>query len=423
MSIAHFWPVLLGLAILLAALLIAQIRQRTALHNWLAAPNQEDIPDGSGAWREIFSRLQRLRKDVRKEHAALASALERFRLAVQALPDGVILLDERDHIEWLNEAACRHFELNASRDIGTQVGHLIRHSEFHQLLGAGRGVAKTAHLFLKSAANGAEQVLSVSLIPFADTGNLLLSRDVTDMARTEAMRRDFVANVSHELRTPLTVISGFIEQFQSDSPPTGQTAAGFLKHMADQAERMNRLVADLLTLSRLENDINPPSDEVVSMSDMLQSLRAEAELLADGKQQIEIQEVSAGDVRGSSHELRSAFGNLVMNAVCYTPHGGTVTLNWRIEEGCPTFSVADTGIGIPAEHIPRLTERFYRIDKGRSTATGGTGLGLAIVKHVLARHQGALQIKSEIGHGSVFSAKLPANRRVGQLPDGRIQSI
>lgn len=412
MGIGDTWLLLLLLVVVLAGLLQVQIRQRAALHKWLEAPDHREVPDGVGAWREVFSRLQRLHKEEQSAYNALARLLERFRLAAEALPDGVILLDGGEHIEWLNATACRHFFLDSSRDIGTQIGHLIRQSEFHKLLAADRRSGQGEPLLLRINGNGPEQVFSIQLIPYAGTGTLLLSRDVTDRARTDTMRRDFVANVSHELRTPLTVISGFIEQFLGETPPRGEAARRFYKLIAEQSGRMARLVADLLTLSRLENDTQPPTDETIPMAEMLESLRTEAEALADGQQTVRIDQMSAGDLKGSSHEIRSAFSNLVSNAVRYTPAGGAITLDWRIENGCPVFSVTDTGIGIPAEHIPRLTERFYRIDKGRSSATGGTGLGLAIVKHVLVRHQGRLKIHSEIGRGSLFSAVLPANRSV-----------
>lgn len=410
MAIGDTWPILLLIIIVLAVLLLGQIRQRIALLDWLEAPTQKDIPDGIGPWREIFSRLQRLRKEELRANTSLSDTLERFRLAVQAMPDGVILLDGHEHLEWVNTAACNHFALDASRDIGTQAGHLIRQGKFHKLLESGKQTDRSEPLLLSMGGNRSELVLAILLIPFANAGTLLLSRDVSDLARTDAIRRDFVANVSHELRTPLTVISGFIEQFLSETPPSGDAASGFFRLMADQSARMNRLVADLLTLSQLENDTRPAADEMISMKEMLDALQSEASALAEGRQTIMIGEVSAGDLRGSSHELRCAFGNLVSNAVRYTPAGGTVILNWRMDDGCPTFSVTDTGIGILAEHIPRLTERFYRVDKGRSSATGGTGLGLAIVKHVLLRHQSALVIQSEISRGSTFSARLPAER-------------
>lgn len=401
---------LFALAVVLAFALVGQIRQRNALRDWLEAPELHAIPDGSGAWREIFSRLQALRKKERKQHVELGNALERFRLAAQALPDGVILLDDRMHIEWLNESACRHFAFDPARDVGTLVGQLIRQSEFQNLMTTYRSAPTPQFTLLRNGANGSERVLSVMLTPFADTGTLLISTDVTERVRTELIHRDFIANVSHELRTPLTVITGFLEQFNSTEPPDGKAARTFFGLMAEQAERMNRLVADLLALSRLENSDQPPRDETVDVPALLESLRNEALALSAGKHRIEITEASASQLRGSADELRSAFGNLVFNAVRYTPAEGKITLAWRKVDGVPTFSVTDTGIGIAAEHIPRLTERFYRVDKGRSTASGGTGLGLAIVKHVLARHGGSLHIQSVPGQGSTFSARLPADR-------------
>ncbi len=402
---------LLVLVLMLGIVLVGQLRQRNALREWLTAPDLHAIPDGSGAWRDIFSRLQALRKKERKQHLELGNALERFRLAAQALPDGVILLDDRMHIEWLNDAACRHFAFDPARDIGTLAGQLIRQSEFHNLMGAYRAAPGQRSALLRASANGSERVLSVMLLPFADTGTLLVSTDVSERVRSELIHRDFIANVSHELRTPLTVMTGFLEQFNAPDPPQGEAARGFHRLMAEQAERMNRLVADLLTLSRLENSDQPPRDETVDVPALIEALRSEALALSGGRHRIEIS-ASPDKLRGSADELRSAFGNLVFNAVRYTPAGGTITLAWRRVDGAPTFSVADTGIGIPAEHIPRLTERFYRVDKGRSTAAGGTGLGLAIVKHVLARHGGTLKIESTPGKGSTFAATLPADRLI-----------
>lgn len=402
----------LALAIVCAALLARQLRQRRELRTWLEAPAEHPLPDGVGAWRGIFSSLQRLQKEEQRRRTALAATLERFRLAAEAMPDGIILLDGQLYIEWLNAAACRHFTLDPDRDVGTLAEQLIRLTEFHVFLAAYRQGIAPESILLRVGANGAERTLSVMLIAFADTGTLLLSRDITELARAETVHRDFIANVSHELRTPLTVITGFLEQFTAEQAPTEATARTFHKLMAEQADRMNRLVADLLALSRLENDSQPPRDEIIDVPALVETLRTEAEALSGGRHEIVTGAIAADRLRGSPDELRSAFGNLVFNAVRYTPAGGTITLGWRIEDGSPVFSVSDTGIGIPAEHLPRLTERFYRVDKGRSTAAGGTGLGLAIVKHVLARHGGTLQIHSTLGQGSTFTLRLPADRRV-----------
>ena len=403
------WALALLLAVLVAYL-FAQAGQRRALIRWLANPGS-DMPDGRGPWREVFSMLQRREKESRRATDHLARSLDHFRLATQALPDGVILLDDQTHIEWMNTAAVEHFGLDAKRDVGTLAGQLIRQGEFHAYLTAFKERRIGADPFqLRLTGEAATRIVSLLLIPFADSGILLLSRDVTDLVRADVIRRDFVANVSHELRTPLTVISGFLEQFASEHPPTGETARRFLALMADQAGRMNRLVTDLLTLSRLENDSQAPRNDAIDLAALLDSILAEAKALSGDRHVFVTKCMEPLQLRGSPEEIRSAFGNLVSNAVRYTPEGGTITLSLKYNENGLVFEVADTGIGIPKEHLSRLTERFYRIDKGRSAATGGTGLGLAIVKHVLLRHDARLEIASVPGKGSVSSAVFPANR-------------
>lgn len=408
-------PLLLtGLAVVLGALLAKERRQRNALRDWLLAPELHPVPDGSGVWYEIFSRLNALRKRERQQRLELGQTLERFRYAVQALPDGVILLDAQGRIEWMNEAACRHLELDDSRDIGLAAAQMIRQSEFQELLDRYQQAHSPQAAQLRLAdGSGMERVLWVTLAPYLEAGTLLVTTDISERVRSEHARRDFIANVSHELRTPLTVITGFLEQFDTAEPPTGEAARSFIRLMSEQAERMNRLVADLLTLSRLESSTQPPRDDTVDVIALLEVLRSEALALSGGRHTIEIISASVDKLRGSLDELRSAFGNLVSNAVRYTPPGGRITLAWQVDDGLATFSVSDTGIGIPAEHIPRLTERFYRVDKGRSTASGGTGLGLAIVKHVLSRHGAELKIESTPGKGSTFSCRFPADRLVG----------
>jgi two-component system phosphate regulon sensor histidine kinase PhoR len=404
--------VLLLLVCVPSILLLVQLRQRRQLRIWLNQPEVRNTPDGIGAWRDIFTRLQRLRKEDHIERIALASSRDRFRLMVQTMPDGIILLDGNDHIEWMNATACRQFGLDAQRDAGTLIEQLIRHSLFIEYLTDFRAGRQRDPLVLALNGDQPKCVLSISLFLFGDAGGLLLARDITEIARAETIRRDFIANVSHELRTPLTVISGFLEQLTSENAPPAEAARGFLVLMNEQAQRMNRLVEDLLTLSRLENASTPPREERVNVPALMQTLLIESRALSGSRHTIELGEVAPCWVQGSPDELRSAFGNLVSNAVRYTPAGGSITLSWSDADGSPTFAVTDTGIGIPPEHVPRLSERFYRVDKGRSAASGGTGLGLAIVKHVLARHQGALLIRSEVGRGSTFSACLPAARLI-----------
>ncbi|MCK9381924.1 MAG: phosphate regulon sensor histidine kinase PhoR [Sulfuritalea sp.] len=389
--------------------------QLARLTRWLDRSRSEKagaVPESSGEWGDAFAALYRLRREEQAGRERLSDSLERLSQAAEALPDGIVLLDTMMRIEWCNSMATRHLGIDAVRDRGMPITHLVREPAFAAYV---KEAGNVDPVVLKNASPPV-RTLSLSMIPFAESGRLLISRDITAIELADTVRRDFVANVSHELRTPLTVIVGFLEGLAAGNVVDVPGLARQHALMHEQALRMERLVEDLLTLSRLENDTEPPREDTVDMPGLLESLREEASALSGGKHLVELGEVSAGSVRGSTDELRSAFGNLASNAVRYTPEGGKLVFNWRIEDGCPVFSVEDNGIGIPPEHIPRLTERFYRVDNGRSTATGGTGLGLAIVKHVLARHQGWLTIRSEIGRGSVFSAHLPRQRLVATHP-------
>lgn len=412
MSSATLISIALGIACLVLFFLWqGQVVQRRQLLAWLRYPEQE-IPDGKGAWREVFSVQQQLRKAELLKRAALESQLGRFRLSAEALPDGVILLDDGAHIEWMNTAAAEHFDLSREHDVGTRVSQLIRGSGFHEFIDRFHTGESQPPLILNHSSRAQQRTYSLQLVAFAETGILLLSRDITDIAKTETMRRDFIANVSHELRTPITVIAGFLEQLTGEDRPPEPVAQRFTVLMAEQAQRMSRLVEDLLTLSRLEAGSEPLREEIIDVPALIHALRDEGQALSAGRHTLEITETCATRVRGNPDELRSAFGNLVSNAVRYTPEGGTIALRWRVSLDAPSFSVVDSGIGIAPEHITRLTERFYRVDKGRSTATGGTGLGLAIVKHVAARHQATLDIRSQIGQGSTFMLTFPASRSV-----------
>ena len=256
--------------------------------------------------------------------------------------------------------------------------------------------------------------LSLQLVPYGDKQKLLLSRDVTRFERIQTMRRDFVANVSHELRTPLTVVGGFLETLSEEGHSDPETRKWALALMTDQTRRMQSLVEDLLTLSRLEDTENMAREGNVDVSEMLRKLYDEAQSLSAGRHRISLNLDTGTKLLGNTDELRSAFGNLISNAVRYTPAGGDISLNWAIRDGQGVFSVQDSGMGIEPQHIPRLTERFYRVDHGRSRETGGTGLGLAIVKHVLTCHQARLEIASEPGKGSLFSAWFPSARLIAQ---------
>ncbi len=390
-----------------ARLLTDRTHQRELLQ-WLAEGGEHALPDGSGRWRDIFTAMQKLRKARLSEVMALEQRLTRYFNAAAVLPDGVILLDSSDHIEWVNASAAKHFGIDMQRDLGTLITQLVRQPVFYDFLTRFHvgDVPPEASVTVITG----DRHLQMHLLRFSDQGTLLLTRDVSLALRTEKMRRDFVANVSHELRTPVTVIGGFLEQLTSDDPPDRKDSQRFLAMMRDQAERMRRLIEDLLTLSRLENDERAPSQTEVNVPALIEDLLEEARALSAGRHTIDVAEVCEVHVTGNKDELRSAFGNLVSNAIRYTPEGGKIQLSWHLLVSGPAFSVTDSGIGIAPEHIPRLTERFYRVDRGRSTASGGTGLGLAIVKHALARHQGKLHIQSTLGRGSTFSARLPAAR-------------
>ena len=408
--IGVFFGPVWALAVACGWLLVALISHWWLLHRlrlWLQSPDIDKIPDAGGAWGSVLATLYRAQRDQERNQQHLAAGLERFRQAAGAIPDGVMLLDGDDRIEWFNSAASSQFGFDPGRDAGTPVTHLIRQPEFGQYVKE----EEYHEAVLVNSSQGDGRIYSIQLVPFAVGGHLLLSRDVTSSERAETVRRDFVANVSHEMRTPLTVILGLLEHLIDDDPGGDEIQHRFLEMLRDQAQRMNRLVEDLLTLSRLEAGSPGLREETVDVAALVAGLAEEGRALGGGKHCIRT-ELSGGSLRGIAVDLRSAFGNLINNAVRYSPDGGEIAVRWVLEGGLPLFSVEDGGIGIAAEHIPRLTERFYRVDKGRSDQAGGTGLGLAIVKHVLLKHQAILQIHSEPGQGSTFRALFPAARRV-----------
>jgi two-component system phosphate regulon sensor histidine kinase PhoR len=371
------------------------------------------VPETTGVWDDLFARLYRLTRAHARSRQELSEALERFREAAAALPDGVVILDDDDRIQWCNPNAEGHFGLDRSRDVGQNITNLVRDPRFVDYL-ASRTWAEPIVMRLE---RDAPVTASVQLVPFGGNQKLLISRDITTIERADTMRRDFVANVSHELRTPLTVVGGFLETLADAPGQDPELLARSLELMRQQTLRMQRLVEDLLTLSQLESSHKLVREEKVDVPELIRVLYGEAQTLSGGRHRIGIDLKSDDWLLGNGHELRSAFTNLVSNAVRYTPDGGRIDLVWEGKGGQPVFSVRDTGIGVEAQHIPRLTERFYRVDRGRSRETGGTGLGLAIVKHVVSRHQATLEVQSEIGKGSVFSVRFPEARR---LPAPRV---
>ena len=398
------WAAFSGGVILL---LFHHMKNVESLTRWLHNPVAGKVPAGSGVWDYIFALLYRFERVQTRQRQQLAKTLARFRQAGRAHPDGVVILDADNRIEWCNDTAESHFDLSLASDGGQPLINLVRQPEFVAYVEAG-DYAQPLEL---RRTRGTDIVLSVQIIPYGDAQKLLLSRDITRLEKLETMRRDFVANVSHELRTPLTVLSGFLETIRElELDP--RRSRDYINLMTEQGKRMERIVDDLLTLSTLESAPNPSLDERVRVAPLLARLRAEGEALSGGRHRIVLDAAPGFDLLGAENEITSAFGNLVTNAIRYTPDGGEVRLAWRASADEAVFAVEDSGLGIAPEHIPRLTERFYRVDRGRSRETGGTGLGLAIVKHILNRHQATLDIKSEPGKGSRFSARFPARRLV-----------
>jgi len=381
-------------------------RNFARLERWSRAPIVDPSLEGEGAWDGVFGRLYQHEKDLRGQIAARDQEIAMLIAAGQALTDGVVLLDESNQILFCNTTAESQLGLAALTDRGQPVVNLVRHPEFVDYLMAGEF---TRPLTLRSdRAEG--RVLSIYVLPYAGMRRLMQIKDVTHSDRLDRMRRDFVANVSHELRTPLTVLAGFLETLQEIDLDRDERAR-YLELMAEQSRRMESIVKDLLTLSSIES-APPPANDLVDMASLIDKLRRDAEALSAGRHTIVVEADSKGDLRGSEPELVSAFGNLVSNAVRYTPAGGTIRIIWHASPQGAEFAVEDTGIGIDPKHIPRLTERFYRVDRGRSRDAGGTGLGLAIVKHSLSRHQALLHIKSTPGIGSRFAAHFTARRVV-----------
>jgi len=376
--------------------------------DWLRAPDVEP-PDLPGLWGEVGQRVYRVLRRKEAEIQSERNRLDQFLSGIDASPNGVMLLDATEHITWISTVAASHFGLEPTRDLAQRVTNLIRVPAFVQHLASGNfNEAVTFQM-----ARGGDGTLSVSVRAYGDGLKLILSQDVTERERAEHMRRDFVANVSHEIRTPLTVLSGFIETL-ANLPLTEVERKRVLDLMTQQADRMQVLVSDLLMLAQIEGSPRPTSTRWSKVEDLMTRIENDARGLSKGRHPLSfaIHPGDAGiELAGVESEWISAMGNLVSNAIRYTPEGAEISVIWNsLPDGSADFSVRDRGIGIEAEHIPRLTERFYRVDGSRSRDTGGTGLGLSIVKHVVQRHGGELRVVSEKGKGSTFNLHVPAAR-------------
>ena len=395
-----------GIAILAIPLVYSYINL-ARLRKYALVDAVESMPLPSGFWEEVFFRLQRLVRNLKQQIRVTEQQHDRFIEAFQASPNGIVMLDDQDQIEWCNAIAERFFGLNFKRDAMQRINFLIRRPEFVQYLNKRQFEDP---LLLERMGSDSNLSLMIQAFPFGDKRHLLLVQDVTDLQKADAMRRDFVANVSHEMRTPITVLMGFLETVQSLELEKSQRDQYF-DMMMSQAQRMKSLVEDLLTLANLESNTLPAPMQAVQIPTMMALLKNDAEALSHGRHALNFETTTPCKLMGDERELLSAFGNLVSNAIRYTPDVGSISAKWSVNiEGQGEFSVTDTGPGISSEHLPRLTERFYRVDRSRSRDTGGTGLGLAIVKHIANRHQAQLVIESTAGKGSTFTLRFPKER-------------
>ncbi|MBN9461085.1 MAG: phosphate regulon sensor histidine kinase PhoR [Burkholderiales bacterium] len=392
----------LGIAFVAAA--IMQTVYLVRLYHWSSLPRNRALPAGIGPWRPIIARLARFVRQETDARTELVSELERIHAAVDRLPDGLVVLDRYDHVLWANDAAEALHGIFGTR---RPIHHFIRQPEFARFIQANEPDS-TLRIQLP-AYPGHTYELRLPRTP--GDQKLLITRDITDQAKLDAMRSDFVANVSHEIRTPITVIAGFAETLltlEIDEAARREYLGSILK----QSQTMQRLVEDLLMLSSLESDGSTLEDEPLEVQPLLESLLEEARLLSQGRHHFALRLEGPRRIVAAPGELESAVRNLLTNAIRYTPEGGRIGIEWRVQDSEGRITVRDTGIGIAAEHIPRLTERFYRVDRGRSRANGGTGLGLAIIKRIMHRHQGRLQFETAPGKGSAFTLCLPAARLV-----------
>jgi two-component system phosphate regulon sensor histidine kinase PhoR len=400
------WGAVLGAMGALMLVALADAMRAARLLKWLRGPQADPAPRDAGFWGEVGYRIERALRTRERQTEGERERLRQFLQAIEASPNGVLLIDADERIEWCNARAADHFGLDPQRDRQQKVTNLLRAPAFVAYLQGGDFDEP-----IEFTGPQGRVTLSVLVRSYGEGQKLVLSQDVTERERMETMRRDFVANVSHEIRTPLTVLAGFVETLAS-VPLSTVEQPRVLNLMRQQTTRIQTLVDDLLTLAQLEGSPRPGGDRWVSADALIATAMADADLLSAGRHDLHLEKADGVELAGAEGELRSAVGNLLSNAVRYTPDGGRIDVRWslRNSDGCAVFEVADTGIGIAREHLPRLTERFYRVDGSRSRDTGGTGLGLAIVKHVVQRHGGELQVESEPGKGSRFRLVLPAAR-------------
>ena len=401
----HFW---LGVSVVLALYLGIHLRYLILLRAWAEHPKRVELPEPGGVWGDIYEHLLDLQRSNRKRKKKLAAILAEFQASTEALPDGAVVLGPAGDIVWFNGSAQALLGLRLPQDIGLRVATLVRHPEFTEFFAADDPKGEVE---IPSPINRTV-TLSLRVIPYGNGQRLMIIRDVSDLHRLAAARRDFVANASHELRTPLTVLRGYLEMMEPESKGEGALSAwhGPLGEMRAQATRMESLIADMLKLARLESGAIQTRQDVLDVPQLIEHALDEARTLSRHKHRIEAQIDEGLLLFGREAEMQSVIGNLLQNAVHYTTAGGAISVRWWSDDDGAHFAVRDTGIGIAEKDIPRITERFYRVDVGRSRASGGTGLGLSIVRHALDHHEARLQVLSTVGAGSEFLCHFPPHR-------------
>jgi len=391
------------------SLLIWHYHQLYRLSDWLLNQRSFNPPEGEGAWEQVFEGIYHLQHRNRKKRNELADLIRRFRDGAEAVPDAVVVLQNDLSIVWCNQLALKVLGLQWPTDHGQRLDNLIREPKFAKYMHKG----EFDDALELDNGHSIEQVLEFRVMPYASTQLMVVVRDVTRLKQLEQMRKDFVANVSHELRTPLTVVTGYLEMMDGDMMPPPAMWNKAQNTMLEQCKRMDSLVSQLLSLSRIEGARRQDNDKAINVPQLLGYIHTEANSINQDKGHELIFNIDKTlDIKGSGDELRSAFSNLVFNAIHYTKPGGKVEVCWQRKNNKARFSVTDNGDGIAPEHINRLTERFYRVDKARSRTTGGSGLGLAITKHVLTRHDSKLNISSEVNKGSCFSFEFSIDKIV-----------
>ena len=397
----------LFVSIVLFSYIIFTFNNISKLHRWLLQRDNCEPPDSRGYWREIFNQLFLLEKSSNKNKHLLKETISRFQEATSALPDAMIILNKYRQIDWSNNAAESLVGIRYPEDANQPISNLFRDPAFMRYLNK----QDFTHALKIASPEFPSKQLAVQIIPYVKKQTLIICRDISHVSRLEAMRSDFIANASHELRSPITVISGYLENLQTTMPEDINKLQKIINTMYKQSKRMERLVNDLLSLSKLETRPTDQHDNTIDIAALLVAIKESAELLSGEKQHdIQLHINSKANITGNYEELYSLFSNLINNAVRYTPAKGMINIKWEVRDDQAIFSVQDTGPGIPSQHIPHLTERFYRVNVDRSRESGGTGLGLAIVKHILERHDGRLEINSEVNVGSTFTCIFPATR-------------